>query len=447
MLADTKSVKNKTLRKLTLDILTEGIKAADPFEAINRVVKLKNNILTIGDIWERKLEPSMKIIVIGAGKASAQMAIAIEKILGDKISTGLINVPEENIDTLSKLKIIKRQIAGHPFVTKESIESTKKIISLIENLEENDLVICLISGGGSALLEMPFEMITLTDLERVFSLITKKGGTIHELNTLRKHLSKVKGGKLAQIAYPAQIVSLIISDVIGDRLDTIASGPTAPDKTTISDVKKIIKKYRIKQLLPLSVNELFYLRDNQELTKTLKESNPIFHKVRNFIIASNKISCSKMKHYAERLGYECKILSTEIKGEAKKVGLNLANEILTQKPKTVLIAGGETTVTIKGLGKGGRNQELSLAACSILENKNNIILASIGSDGIDGPTDAAGAIVDGNTINRGKELDLSQSDFLKNNDSYNFLKKTGNLIITGPTGTNVGDLLIAIKDE
>lgn len=389
----------------------------------------------------------MKIVVIGAGKASAQMAVAIEKILGNKISAGQINVPGNSLIASQKPKIVKLYLAGHPFVSNESIEGTKKIISLIENLNENDLVICLISGGGSALLELPYDNITLTDLEKIFTLITKKGGTIHELNTIRKHLSKVKGGKLAQIAYPAHVVSLIISDVIGDNLDTIASGPTAPDKTTIDDVWKIIMKYKIKNSMPSSIKEEFNIRDYRWTTDTLKETNPIFEKVKNKIIASNKISCLRMKEYADRLGFNGKILTTEICGEAKNVGREFANEIQKQPTKTVFIAGGETTVTIKGSGKGGRNQELSLAASEVLKEKMNIILASIGSDGIDGSTDAAGAFVDGYTTRKGIEIGLSQSDYLENNDSYNYLKKTNNLIITGSTGTNVGDFIIAIKDE
>ncbi|NHK31286.1 MAG: DUF4147 domain-containing protein [Asgard group archaeon] len=406
---------------------------------------MAGDTLLIENTWERKLKPSMKIIVIGAGKASAQMALAIENILGNKISAGQINIPEKSI-TLPKPEIIKLHFAGHPFVSKESIDGTKKIISLIKNLNENDLVICLISGGGSALLELPYNTITLADLGKVFTLLTKKGATIHELNTIRKHLSQVKGGKLAQIAYPAQVISLIISDVIGDNLDTIASGPTAPDKTTIYDVRKIIKKYKIKNLLPLSVKKMFYLRENWKGVEILKDTKPIFQNVKNYIIASNKISCTKMKEFTDRLGFKGEIFSTNIYGEARNIGRKIAEEIMRYSEKIVLISGGETTVTIKGSGIGGRNQELALAASGILKNLDNVVLASIGSDGIDGPTDAAGALIDGYTIKKGQENSLNQLDYLKNNDSYNYLKKTGNLIYTGLTGTNVGDFIIAIKD-
>jgi glycerate-2-kinase len=445
LLFESFSKKNRDLRQFTLDIISEGIKAANPQEAINRVIKLEGDTLIIDNTWVKKLDPSMKIIVIGAGKASAQMALAIENLLGKKISNGQINIPAKSVTDLPKPEIIKLHFAGHPIVSKESINGTKKIISLIKNLNENDLIICLISGGGSALLELPFDTISLNDLENVFTLLTRKGATIHELNTIRKHLSQVKGGKLAQIAYPAQIISLIISDVIGDKLDTIASGPTAPDKTSIQDVRKIIRKYKIKNLLPTSVKNIFYLKDNQQI-ETLKETNPIFQKVSNFIIASNEISCLKMKEYANSLGFNGKIYSTNICGEARNIGQKIAEEIMRHNEKIVLIAGGETTVTIKGSGLGGRNQELALAASIILKNQNNIVLASIGSDGIDGPTDAAGAIIDGHTIKKGLDISLNQFEYLKNNDSYNYLKKTGNLIYTGLTGTNVGDFIIAIKD-
>lgn len=432
-------------RKIVLELLNEGIKAADPKNAIHNSVKLVNNEIKFINGSSFLLSNINRIFVIGGGKATAKMAEGLEEILGQHIYAGQINVPEYSVKQKLNLKTIQYNIAGHPLVTNGTISGTKKILDLIEGLSATDLVICLISGGGSALLEMPIEGITLEDLSELFHILTEAGATIHELNTVRKHISKIKGGKLAQIIQPAKIISLIISDVIGDTLDTIASGPTAPDLTTWFVTEQIINKYDIMDNLPLSVQHIVKLGLTKEDNETLKPDNSTFANVENIIIASNVRSCNLMKEYAIQNNFSTSIISTNISGEARDIGREFAEKTKGMKENTVLLAGGETIVTIQGKGLGGRNQELALAASQVIVGTKGIVIASIGSDGIDGPTEAAGAMVDGYTVLSGSKKKLEIKDFLENNDSYNYLKETNNLIITGSTGTNVMDFIVVVK--
>ncbi len=401
--------------------------------------------MILPDYSKINLKENKRIIVIGTGKASALMALAVENLLGKYITQGLVCVPEEEIEKKYPLKKIILQTAGHPYVNEGSIAGAKKILALVENLNENDIVLALISGGGSALSELPLETISLADLQEMFNLLTKVGATIHELNTIRKHLSKIKGGKLAKIAQPAKVISLIISDVIGDDLDTIASGPTAPDNTTWQDVETIVQKYNLKGKIPASIAQIIDKGMKNEIEETPKKTQPFFKKVKNFIIASNAVSCIAMKEAALDIDLNCKILSTEINGEAKDVGAKITTAINNAEKNTLLIASGETTVKITGQGHGGRNQELALASGILLKKSETIVIASIGSDGKDGPTEAAGALMDKCIIKTAKRDNLDLQEYLTNNDSYNFYKKVNGLIITGFTGTNVMDLILALK--
>ena len=432
-------------RKIALELLNEGIKAADPKNAIHNSVKLVNNEIKFINGSSFLLSDINRIFVIGGGKATAKMAEGLEEILGRYIYAGQINVPENSVKQKLNLKTIQYNIAGHPLVTNGTISGTKKILDLIEGLSATDLVICLISGGGSALLEMPVEGITLEDLSELFHIMTESGATIHELNTVRKHISKIKGGKLAQIIQPAKIISLIISDVIGDTLDTIASGPTVPDLTTWFVTEQIINKYDIMDNLPLSIQHVVKQGLIKEVNETLKPDNSTFANVENIIIASNARSCNLMKEYAIQNKFSSSIISTNISGEARDIGREFAEKTKGMKENTVLLAGGETTVTIQGKGLGGRNQELALAASQVIAGTKGTVIASIGSDGIDGPTEAAGAMVDGYTVLSGSKKKLEIKDFLENNDSFNYLKETNNLIITGSTGTNVMDFIVVVK--
>ena len=432
-------------RKKILDIFESGLEAANPQEAIRKNVKVKDNLLIISSNVKIQLERKTRIFVVGAGKASASMAYTLEDILGEYITEGVICVPKEELDRNYQLKKIILQPAGHPYVNEGSISGARRILEIISDLTEKDVVIALISGGGSALMELPIEPITIANLEAIFDLLTKSGASIHELNIIRKHFSKIKGGKLALAAQPAKVYSLIISDVVGDNLDTIASGPTAPDDSTWQNVDAIFSKYNLKEKIPENISEIIAKGLLNVIEETPKESETFFDNVSNFIIGSNAISCEAMKEAGEKLGLNCKILSTRITGEAKNFGEEIATKIMNASKNTLLIAGGETTVKIIGSGKGGRNQELVLASGLIFDRANSVIISSIGSDGKDGPTDAAGAFMDANVIKIAKMKNLNIKEFLGRNDSYNFFKKTSGLIITGHTGTNVMDFTLALK--
>ena len=445
-------MKDKLLNKLREDAISlfhAGIKTASPYNLIPNNILLEENILTISDINGTNksfdLNNYNRITVIGAGKASIPMGYEVEKILEDKIDNGLV-VTKNNFR--SELKRIQTLEASHPLPDKNGIEASKKIIEICKKAKEHDLIINLISGGASSLLPYPADDITLEDKIRTTEILLKAGATIKELNTIRKHISAIKGGQLAKYVYPATMINLIISDVIGDQLDVIGSGITVPDPTTFEDSWNVVIKYKLENKIPHSVKNL--LRDGIEgkAPETPKPGNPIFKNVYNFIIGNNGLALSAIKIAAEDKGYQAKIISSTLEGEAKIAGKFIAqiakeNSFSEEKP-LCLIFGGETTVTVKGNGKGGRNQELCLSTAIDIDGIKNITFLSGGTDGNDGQTNTAGAICNGRTIERAKELGLDALKFLKNNDSYNFFNKLEDLIITGPTKTNVMDIQILL---
>jgi hydroxypyruvate reductase len=315
----------------------------------------------------------------------------------------------------------------------------------------NDLVIFLVSGGGSALLPLPVEGVTLVEKQATTHELLSCGASIQEINTLRKHLSRIKGGGLAKIVYPATLVSLILSDVIGDPLDAIASGPTVPDSTTYEDCAWILNKYELWGKIPPSVAS--HIRAGMEGKKeeTLKEGDPPFAKVYNLIVGNNLLAMTAAKKAAQALGYRTLLLSSLVEGETRevaKVHAAIAKEVLLSgnpiPPPACILSGGETTVTLKGKGKGGRNQEFALAAALEIAGWKEVLMMSAGTDGTDGPTDAAGAFADGKTVTRAKTMGLDPWSFLKENDSYSFFQRIGDLLTIGPTGTNVMDLRVML---
>jgi hydroxypyruvate reductase len=332
-----------------------------------------------------------------------------------------------------------------------SLRGTQKILALLNQATPDDLIVCLISGGGSALFELPVAGVSLEDYRAATDVLLRAGATINELNTVRKHLSQVKGGQLARRANGAQIISLILSDVIGSPLDTIASGPTAPDATTFADALAIIERYNLRAQMPASIVQHLERGAKREIADTPKPGDEIFARVQNVIIADNAIACNAAVNQARALGYHTLLLSTFIQGEARevaKVFAAIAKEIAaTDRPiarPACVIAGGETTVTVRGNGKGGRNQELVLAAAIEIARMHKVLVLSGGTDGTDGPTDAAGAIADGTTLPRANERGMEARTFLANNDAYHFFAPLGDLLITGPTGTNVNDVMVML---
>ncbi|HUV50890.1 MAG TPA: glycerate kinase [Anaerolineae bacterium] len=441
-------IKNITqMRKDAEEIFYSGLQAVEPGAAVKRYCRLENNHLFIADL-RYDLSKYKNIFVIGAGKATAPMAAEIENILGDRFTKGIVNVKYGHTGKLGRIKLIE---AGHPVPDKNGQQGAEAIIDLANNAGRDDLVLCLISGGGSALLPLPLPGITLKDKQDTIKILLSCGASIHEINALRKHISMIKGGRLAQAAYPASLVSLILSDVVGDNLDVIASGPTVPDSSGFDDCMKIIEKYKIQKKLPISVVRHIKNGISGRVPETPKPGDPVFEKAQNIIIGSNIEAISAAKKKSETLGYNTIILSSMIEGDTTHVAhvhSTIVREIIKTgnpiKSPACIISGGETTVTVKGKGLGGRNQEFALAAAIDIAATKNIVILSGGTDGTDGPTDAAGAIADTNTLSRAMAMGLNPGYFLADNDSYHFFQKLGDLLITGPTNTNVMDLRIIL---
>lgn len=436
----------KELRQSSRWIWEAALKAADPATCIRKSLHADDGVLSIA---EKRIPIRGKLIVIGAGKPSARMAQVIEEIIGSYISGGIVVTKYGHKLPLERIRLVE---AGHPIPDAAGMHAVKDTRELLKGLTKDDIVLCLLSGGGSALWPAPAEGITLEEKQEVTRLLLRAGATIRELNAVRKHLSEMKGGQLARWAAPAHVISLIISDVIGDPIDFIASGPTAPDTTSFSEALAIIQNYGVD--VAESVRERLQQGARGRIPETPKPGDPVFKNVENHIIANNRLLIDAAVQKARELKFNTMILGTEVEGEAKDVGIlfsSIAREIGRSgnpipAPACVLAA-GETTVTVGGHGVGGRNQEMALAwaiAMSARPSTASACFASVATDGTDGPTSAAGGIVDPLTCARGVERGLTPLQFLRDNDSSNFLKATGDLIVTGPTQTNLMDLQILL---
>jgi len=435
------------MKKDAAKIFYDGLQAVEPGSAIKRCCKLDSDSLFVGNRTYH-LPQYKNLYVIGAGKATAPMAAALEDILEDRISEGIITVKYDHLADLQRIHLIE---AGHPLPDPNGEKGANAILNLVKKSGKDDLILCLISGGGSALLPLPFSGITLKDKQDTIKVLLSCGATIHEINTLRKHISKIKGGRLAQAAYPATIISLILSDVVGDDLDIIASGPTVPDSSSFADCMEILERHHIKDKIPESISNHIESGISGKISETPKTGAPAFKRTQNLIIASNIESLIAAKDKAEHLEYNVILLSSMIVGEtryAAQIHGAIAKEIIKTgnplSPPACILSGGETTVTISGNGLGGRNQEFALAAAIDISGHKEIVVLSGGTDGTDGPTDAAGAFSDTYTLERAKEMGLDPYHFLANNDAYHFFKKLDDLLITGPTNTNVMDLRILL---
>jgi len=436
------------LRKQAEEIFKHVIRTLDPEQLVKNKVRVHNSTLLV-DQKEYNLKDYEHIYVIGGGKACAPMAKAMEEILGDRLDNGIIIVKYDHGLPLKKIKIVE---ASHPLPDLSGQKGTSEILKLLSNSGKKDLIICLISGGGSALLVQPHKEISLQDIQVTSNELLSCGATIGEINSVRKHLSTIKGGQLAKASYPSTLVTLMLSDVIGDPMDIIASGPTVPEESTFEDACKVIQKYSLKNRIPDSVNKLLEKGRAGGIEENPKRGNKVFVNTKNVIIGSNKIALEAAKEKATKLGYNTTILSSLIQGESKEAAkffTAIAKEISRSEspiPKPAcIIAGGETTVTIQGKGKGGRNQEFALSAAIEIDEDKGIVILSGGTDGTDGPTDATGAIVDVHTCKYAREkFCLNPEDFLSRNDSYHFFKKIEQHLITGPTLTNVMDIMISL---
>ncbi len=420
-----------------LKILYKAIEAVDPYNCVKEYMKRDNSHLFIGDeLYD--LSCFKHIYVVGMGKAAIPMAEAVYDILGERVE-GYLNAPKDEV--IGNLICHK---AGHPIPDEDGVEGAKFIWDLVSKAGANDLVICLISGGGSAMAPLPKDGISLADKQLVTELLLKSGADIHEINKVRKYLSKIKGGGLARQAYPAKIVSLILSDVVGDSIETIASGPTFPVFLSKREVISIIRRYDLEDRIPSNVKKVL-----EEKAEEPPNDDVISQNIKNIIVGSNIKALKAAFKKSKALGYNAIILTSTMEGEAKEVALLLmaiSREIVKRdhpiKKPAIILVGGETTVTVCGKGCGGRNQELVLSGLRRIGP--SITLAAMGTDGIDGNTPAAGAIGDIHILDEAKRMGLVIEKYLSQNDSYNFFSKTNGLIITGPTATNVADVVVVM---
>ncbi len=439
-------LKQDVLKKILLSALS----AVDPENAVRKFLKRDGNIIKVGNA-EYNLREFNRVFVTGAGKATAPMVSALENILYDSITYGAIVVKYGHALNLNKVEVFE---AGHPIPDQNGLTGTNKIISCFSNLNPTDLVVCAFSGGGSALFVSPVNGVSLEDKQKSTDILLKAGAPIEAINAVRKHLSRVKGGRFAKHLQPARVITLLLSDVVGDPLDVIASGPTVPDPTTFKECFKILSDYGIWHLLPSSVKKVFEEGIADMVPETPKPGDPAFKKVQNIIVGNNRLALNSASDCARKNGYEPIIITSRLQGEAREVA-KVIGAIVEEigcgdgmvKPPACLLLGGETTVTIKGNGKGGRNQELALALSIHLRNLPGWSGFVAGTDGTDGPTDAAGAWIDSSTWKTAIQKGLDPSSYLANNDSYNFFDSMGLLIKTGPTRTNVMDIIcILIHD-
>jgi glycerate 2-kinase len=447
-------------------ILAAALGAVDPAAAVHRHLHRDGDVLCAGD-QTYDLRAYERVFVVGTGKAGAPMAHAAAELLGDRLAGGVVVV--KGYDDAPKLQIAERpegtrvQIeepnlqstiynlqfvaAGHPIPDERGVAGARRIAQLLEQATERDLVIALISGGGSALLTLPAEGIELAELQALTSILLRCGANINEINTLRKHLDQVKGGGLARLAHPASVITLILSDVVGNPLDVIGSGPTVPDTSSFADAYAVLERYDVVADAPAPIVERLRRGMAGQIAETLKPGDLRFARVHNLIVGSNLQAAEAALAAGRAAGFNTLLLTTFLQAEAREAGRvlaavarELANSGQPLARPACIIAGGETTVTLRGSGRGGRNQELALAAVADLAGLPDLALVALATDGGDGPTDAAGAVVTGTTLDRARALGLDPAAHLANNDAYPFFDALGDLLKPGPTETNVNDL-------
>lgn len=444
-----------TRRKQALEILGAALAAVDPHQAVRQAITFEpadNKLLVAGQ--EFYLDPAGKVIVVGAGKAGTPMAQAIAQVMADRLTGGVVTV-KYGYGPAGKGTAgpIQFREAGHPVLDEAGISATGEITGWLEELDPRDTVLALISGGGSALLEEPVEGVSLADMQALANAMLKSGATINQMNTVRKHLSRVKGGQLARLAAPARLIGLILSDVVGSPLDVIASGPTVPDTTTFQDAWAILERLDLTGPGAIAEPIRAYLQKGLagQAPETPKPGDWLFERVQTVVVGDNRVAAQAGLAKARQLGFNTMLLSTFLEGEAREVAkvlAGVAREILATDNPVVrpacLITGGETTVTVRGEGLGGRNQELALAAALAIEGLENVLIVPMATDGSDGPTDAVGAFAEGATVWQARQRDLDPFDYLQRNDAYHFFERAGGLLKTGPTNTNVNDLTLVL---
>lgn len=449
------SAKVAVLRKLT----EAALQAVTPDAAVLRHLHRENNCLLLSDasgtrLWEGDLRRFRKIRLAGAGKGAAPMAAAVENLLGDALADGLIVVKYgHDLPPGQALRRTRVREGGHPLPDESGQQAADAILKLAESCGQEDLLLCVLTGGASSLTPALQPGTTLADMQILTEVLLQCGAPIQAINTLRKHLSRFSGGNLARAAYPATLLGLIVSDVVGDSLDVIASGPTVPDSTTFGDCLRILREYALVSRVPEAIKRHLESGAAGERPETPKAGDPVFERVRNVLVATVRHALEAAAQAAEAAGYRPRLLPEPISGEARHCAASLVAEALRVQQTlgsgdtpVCLLAGGESTVTLRGTGKGGRNQEMALAALLELEHTSGIAMICAGTDGTDGPTDAAGGFALSGDIRRIRNLGLDPQACLDKNDSYSLLEKAGCLLRTGPTRTNVMDIVIILVD-
>ncbi|HYW10478.1 MAG TPA: glycerate kinase [Longimicrobium sp.] len=426
-------------------IVDAALAAANARAAVVRALSLDGQRLRVADAEEIDLSMVENVWVIGAGKAACGMAMGALEVLGDRIAGGTLTTKDGHGCALPRMEVWE---AAHPVPDTRGMAGAADALRMARAAGPRDLVLCLLSGGASALWAAPAPGVALGDLQAVTDGLLRAGATIRELNTVRKHLSRIGGGWLARAAAPARVVTLAVSDVVGGALDVIASGPTVPDPTTYADALDVLAEHGIQAP---AVRAHLQAGDAEVIEETPKPFDAAFHRASAHVVAGNGDALRGAAAEAERLGYAARIIADDVEGEARGVGEQvglLVRSTLAERPAgpVALLLGGETTVTVQGRGRGGRNQELALALAMEIEGLPGVLAASVGTDGTDGPTDAAGAFADGGTVARGEGAGLDARDALRRNDAYPFLRAAGDLVVTGPTGTNVNDLVLVLID-
>jgi hydroxypyruvate reductase len=439
------------MREDAKSLFTAGIHAVDAYDRTKQSVHIDSEKLIVRDIFSHEaisdLSRFQRILLTGFGKVAASMAQATEELLRDRITDGVIIASKGRHPTLARSKLIE---AAHPLPDENSLRGAKRLAALVSSAGEKDLILCLISGGGSALCTLPQDRITVEDLRTLTRQLLGCGASIEEINTIRKHLSQIKGGQLARLAYPATVISLIISDVIGDRIDSIASGPFAPDATTFVDAYGIMEKYALTKSIPPTVRDHIEAGLKGAAPETLKQGDPVFQNTSNLIIANNLLALRAIEHRAQQIGYSTLMLTSKLRGDTREAArifgamTKTLCEKIKDKANICLIAGGEMTVRLTGKSRGGRNCDFGLALAPLIKGMEKTVVLSAGTDGIDGSTDAAGAIIDGTTLPRLHDLGLDHQSALINHGAYSILKKSGDLLMTGPTNTNVMDIQLVL---
>jgi glycerate 2-kinase len=433
-------------------LIQAALQAVDPEQAVLRYMQRNGSVLQISETGYQ-LESFRRIWLFSLGKAGIPMARAAVSAIGDRLHAGLVITKEGHSiagSTAGSLPLHPRvQVleTGHPVPDQRGVLAAQNLIAMLSEISADDLLVCLISGGGSALLPALAPGISLVDMQNLTEALLACGAVVNEINTLRKHLDLVKGGHLARLVHPAHMAVLILSDVIGNPLDVIASGPTVPDPSTYQDCLESFERYRLRAQVPAAVLDRLERGRRGEIEETPKPGDSVFAGVQNTIIGSNARAAAAALQQARAAGFNTLLLTTYLEGEARQAGRFLAG-IARQVHEdnrpvarpACIIAGGETTVTLLGNGKGGRNQELALGAAQGMAGIPNAALLTLATDGGDGPTDAAGAVVSGETMERARRAGLSPDRYLANNDTYTFFQALGDLLITGPTQTNVNDL-------